>query len=213
MWFRKTLHTSKGREISNQEKEMYIRAGAVQSDGGTLCPALAEIIGQMPPVRCNERIYQELERKVKENSERKSPWIYISIAAGIFMVVFSTLGIFAQVDEKMSLIATYLRIFSIAGVFLVFMFLRNKKASAKQSDIRRCVERREGITAFSVYIRELCWYDPDPDIVTYDAYLVSENILFSVSYDMFNSARRGDYFTGVVLDTGLEKIFYIVNFR
>lgn len=213
MWFRKILQTSKGREVSHQEKEMYIRRGAVQWDGGTLCPALAKLIGQMPPVRCDERIYQELERKVKEKSVRKSPWIYISIAAGIFMVVFSTLGFFAQVDEKIPLIVTYLRIFGISAVFLVFMFLRNKKTSAKQSDINHCVERREGITAFSVYISELRWHSPDPDINTYDAYFVSENILFGVSYDMFNSARRGDYFTAVVVDTGYEKLFYIVNYR
>ena len=213
MWFRKILQTSKGREISYQEKEMYIRRGAVQSNGGTLCPALAELMRQMPPALCDEHIYQGLERAVKEKSGRKSPWISIFIMMAIFMIVFSTQGFFVQANEKSLLVTTYLRIMCFAAISLVWMMRYKKRTGAKQSDIRHCVERREGITAFSFYISELCWHSHDPDINTYDAYLVSENILFSVSYDMFNSARPGDYFTAVVVDTGAERIFYIVNYR
>lgn len=94
MWFRKILQTSKGREISRQENEMYIRRGAVQWNGGTLCPALAELMRQKHPAPCDERIYQGLERKVKEKRERKSPWIYIFITTAIYMIVFSILVFF-----------------------------------------------------------------------------------------------------------------------
>ncbi len=213
MWFRKILQTSKGREISHQENEMYIRAGAVQWYSGTLCPALAELIGQKPPIPCDERIYQGLELKVKEKRARKSPWIYIFIMTAIYMIVFSIQGFFSQINKEPSLVITYLRIMGIAVVIFISGIMYNKKASAKQSDIRRCIERHEGVTAFSFYISELCWHSSGPDTDADDAYLVSENILFSVPYEMFNSARRGDYFTGVVVDTGTEKLFYIVNYR
>lgn len=113
----------------------------------------------------------------------------------------------------MSLSITYLRIMGIAVVIFISGMMYKKKTGAKQSDIRRHIELREGVTAFSFYISELCWHSSGPDTDTDDAYLVSENILFSVSYEMFNSARHGDYFTGVVVDTGLEKLFYIVNYR
>lgn len=213
MWFRKILQTSKGREISDQENDMYIRAGAVQCYGGTLCPALAEIIGHKPPVPCDERIYQGLERKDKEISERKNHWTYIFIITAIFMSVYSILGFFSGIKEDLSLSTSYLRIMGIAAVILISGIMYKKKAGAKQSDIRRHIEQREGVTAFSFYINELCWHNSGPDTNTDDAYLVSENILFSVPCEIFNNACRGDYFTGVVVDTGTEKLLYIVNYR
>lgn len=132
---------------------------------------------------------------------------------GNYMIVFSIQGFFSQINKEPSLVITYLRIMGIAVVISISGIMYNKKASAKQSDIRRCIERHEGVTAFSFYISELCWHSSGPDTDADDAYLVSENILFSVPYEMFNSARRGDYFTGVVVDTGTEKLFYIVNYR
>lgn len=212
MLFRKILQKSRGREISRQDRDMYINKGAVQSDGNTLCPALEEHIKTKRPIVCDDRFYECLERLVKDKSGRKSPLLNIFILTAMFMVLTSIQGSLVHAEGKSPLSIADLRIMCIAVAVLILVTKFRKKNSARVSDVRRCIERREGITAFSFYISELCWYDDsDSESVSYNAYLFSENILFYVSYDIFNNARPGDYFTAVVVDTGFEKVFYILN--
>ncbi len=213
--FIKYPQKSRGREISLQERDMYISRGDVQSDGRTLCPALAAIIRQKTPVVCNERIYHGLERTVKEKNKIKSPILNVFVLTAIFMVLGSIRNILVHAGGKSPLFITDLRIMCFAAVYLLLMMRYRKKTDARRlNDVRRCIEQREGITAFNFYISELCWCDTsDGESTTYDAYLFSENIFFRVSYDMFNSAYSGDYFTAAVVDTGPEKFFYIVNYR
>lgn len=71
MWLRKTIEKSRGRRISRQDNDMYKSRGIVQSNGGSLCPALAEHIRQKPHVDCDERIYQGLEQIFKEKTKEK----------------------------------------------------------------------------------------------------------------------------------------------
>ncbi|MGN0642437.1 MAG: hypothetical protein ACI4JJ_04765 [Huintestinicola sp.] len=212
MLFRKILQRSKGRKLSRSERDMYISRGAVQSDGGTLCPALDELIKTKTPITCDDRFYERLERAVKEKSKRKKPLFNIFILTVMFMVLTSIQGSLAHAEGKSPLFIADLRIMCIAVAVLIFVVRFRKKNGARLSDVRRCIERHEGVTAFSFYISELCWYDDsDSESVSYDAYLFAENILFYVSYDMFNSACPGDYFTAAMVDTGFEKVFYILN--
>ncbi|MGN1193998.1 MAG: hypothetical protein ACI4SB_00785 [Acutalibacteraceae bacterium] len=212
MLFRKILQKSKGRKLSRSEKDMYISRGAVQSDGGTLCPALDELIKTKTPITCDDGFYERLERSVKEKSKGKNPLFNIFILTAMFMVLTSIQGSLVHAEGKSPMFIADLRIMCIAVIFLLLVKIFKKKNGARLNDVRRCIERREGVTVFSFYINELCWYDDSKsDGVSYDAYLFAEKMLFYVSYDMFNSARPGDYFTAVVVDTGFEKVFYILN--
>lgn len=212
MLVRKTLQKSRGREISRHDRDMYINQGAVQSDGKTVCPVLAELIKTKRPIACDDRFYEQLERAVKEKSKRKSPLFNIFILTAMFMVLTSIQGSLVHAEGKSPLFIADLRIMCIAAVFLILVMRFRKTNGARLSNVRRCIERREGVTAFSFYISELCWYDDsDSESVSYDAYLLAENILFYVSYDIFNSISPGDYFTAAIVDTGSEKVFYIVN--
>lgn len=212
MLFRKILQKSRGRKLSRSERDMYINKGAVQSDGRTLCPALAELIRQKQPIVCDEYIYQELEWAVKEKNGRKNPLFSIFVLAAMFMVLTSIQGSLGHAEGKSPLFIADLRIMCIAVAVLILVMRFRNKNGARLKDVRRCIERREGITVFPFYISDMCWYDDsDSESVSYNAYLFAENILFYVSYDIFNNVRSGDYFTAVVVDTGSEKYFYIID--
>ncbi|MGN1416096.1 MAG: hypothetical protein ACI4XF_04595 [Oscillospiraceae bacterium] len=128
------------------------------------------------------------------------------------MVLTSIQGSLVHSEGKSPLFIADLRIMCIAAAVLIFVTWFRKKNGARVSDVRRCIECREGTTAFSFYMSELFWYDDsDSESVSYNAYLFAENILFYVSYDIFNNTSPGDYFTAVVVDTGFEKVFYILN--
>lgn len=138
----------------------------------------------------------------------------IFVLTAIFMILTSLKDAFMNVEGRSPLFISDLRIMSVAAGYLIFRMMYRKKTEAKQRGVRSCIEKREGVTAYYFYISELCWCDTsDADSVSTGAYLFAENILFDVSFDIFNSACLGDYFTAAVVDTGSEKLFYIVNYR
>ncbi|MGN0618089.1 MAG: hypothetical protein ACI4J7_03615 [Ruminiclostridium sp.] len=212
MLFRKTLNKSKGKEISRRERNIYISNGAVQGDGKTLCPALAELLKTKSPVIPDEQLCLQLERSIRENNKKKSPLPSLVSLIVIFIALTVLQGLFPKSEGKTPFFIADLRIVCVAVGFLLLLLRGRNKSAAKLNAVFDRINRREGISAFKMYVSELMWCDlSDDDGVLYDSYICSENILFDVSYDIFNSACPGDYFTAAIVDIGTEKIFFIVH--
>lgn len=211
MLFGMGLRKSRGREISSKEKAFYYKREAIQTDGNEICGALEVLTERKETVVCDDYFYTMLENSYANHRRKlRQNWLPIYVA-GAFCT-YAIVNIMKRFSEReRSASWGNLLFLFIAVMLLVYMIFRKKKSADRLKRVRECIRERDHITAYQIRIDELVWYDnSDSESTDYVPYLLGQNILFRVTDDIFNNVCPGEYFTAAIVNTGMEKMFFLL---
>ncbi|MGN0632912.1 MAG: hypothetical protein ACI4JW_03500 [Oscillospiraceae bacterium] len=211
MLFGERLHRARGREISNQEKRSYYKREAIQSEGSEICGALEVMTERVRPLVCDESFYYMLEKTYTDH-RRKTRRNRSSILFAVLLCGFALIHTMKRFLDPIRTESTNgMLLLSIAVIFLIFTMFRRIRYAARLNRVGECIRQRANITAYPIRIDELVWHDnSDSESTEYVPYLRGENILFCVTNEVFNNACPGEYFTAVIVNTGREKMFFLL---